>query len=153
MWFAGQFFVFEFPDAGKGGVVQLQLAVGAEHRHAFAQRVQRRGLHLHQRVVVALQRQAGGDVFIQEGQAAEGMRLGDDADRLATGHVPGFFAGMFARAVLIQRQAAALPGLIVALFGQFAAVAQPVEDFAVAGVLVEEAFGQAPQPHEGLVVE
>ena len=45
----------EFPDAGEGGIVQLQLAVGTEHRHAFAQRVQRGGLHLHQGVVVAFQ--------------------------------------------------------------------------------------------------
>ena len=48
-------------------------------------------------------------------------------------------------AVAVKRQARALPGLIVALLGQFAALAQPVQDFAVAGMLVQEAFRQAPQ--------
>ncbi len=98
MRFACQILGVEFPDAGEGGVVQLQLAVGAEHGDAFAERIQRRRLHLDQGVVVAFQRQLRGDVFIEKGQAAEGMGLGHHPDRLAAGQVPGLFGWAVARA-------------------------------------------------------
>ena len=84
----------QVPDAGEGGIVQLQLAVGAEHGDAFLQRVERRRLHLDQRVVVAFQRQAFGHVFIEEGQAAERMRLGHHPQGLAARHVPEVFRWM-----------------------------------------------------------
>ena len=81
------------------------------------------------------------------------MRLGHHPNGLAAGKVPAVLAGIFPHAVLVERQPCALPGRIIALFGQFAPLAQPVENFAVAGMTVEEGFGQAPQLDEGLVVE
>ena len=88
----------QVPDAGEGGVVQLQRAVGAEHGDAFLQRVERRGLHLDQRVVGAFQRELFGDVLIEEREAAERMRLRHDAQRLAAGQMPQVFRQIFVAA-------------------------------------------------------
>ena len=119
MRLAAQFLRLQIPDAGEGGVVQLEPAVGTEHRHAFHQRVEGGGLHLDQGVVVGFQRQLFADIFIKEGEAAKGMRLADHPHGLAAGDVPKLFRRAVARG-LIQRQAPALPGLIVALFRQLA---------------------------------
>ena len=80
------------------------------------------------------------------------MRLGHDAQRLAAGHVPEFFLQIFRRLV-VERQALALPGLIVALLRQFARVAQAVEDFAVGRPPLKPAFRQSPKLREGAIVE
>ena len=133
MRFALQLFRLEIPDAAESGIVQFQASIRSEHRHAFAQRVERRRLHLHQRVVVGLQSQLLADILVKESEAAEGMRLAHHPQGLAAGKVPIFLGGAVARG-LIKRQPAPLPGLIVALLGKFAALAQPVEDFAVAGM-------------------
>ena len=91
MRLALQFVLAQVPDAGEGGIVQLQRAVGPEHRDAFDQRVERGGLHLDQRVVAGFQRQLFGDVFIEEAEAAKGMRLGHHPHGLAAGNVPELF--------------------------------------------------------------
>ena len=96
MRLALQFLGAQVPDAGEGGIVQLEPAVGPEHGHAFDQRVQRRRLHLDQGVVVGFQRQLLADVFVEEGEAAEGMRLADHPHGLAAGQVPEFLGGAVA---------------------------------------------------------
>ena len=77
----------------KAALCSFSLPSGPNTATPSLERVQRGGLHLDQGVVVAFQGQARGDVFIQEGQAAEGMRLGDHPDGLAAGQVPGLLAG------------------------------------------------------------
>ena len=66
---------FEPPDARERCVEKLQPAVGAEHRDAFLERVERRLLHLDERVVGTLEPQLIADVLIEKDQSAEGMGL------------------------------------------------------------------------------
>jgi len=132
--------------------VEFQLPVGAEHRHAFLQDIQRRRLHLLRRLERAFQRQPFADIFIEIGDAARRMRLADHLDGLAVRQVPLVLA-MRAAPGVIERQPRLLPALPVALLRQLAAFAQPVQHFAVGWMLFEETFRQAPQKGEGAVVE
>src|SRR6185437_2782088 len=100
-----------------------------------------RGLHLDQRVVGAFERDALGHVLVEKCQPAERMRLGDNAQRLPARYMPEFFGEIFGR-LTVKRDALALPRLIVALLRKLAAFAQPIEDFAVAGMGVEPGLGE-----------
>src|SRR6185312_143582 len=59
---------------------------------------------------------------------------------------------MFER-VVVYRQTLALPCLIVALLGEPASLAQPVEDLAIGRMGVEPILRQFPQPRKSAVVE
>jgi hypothetical protein len=132
--------------------VQLEPRIGAEHGHAFLQRIERRGLHLDERVVGAFERQLLGDVLIEECEPAERMRLRHDAQRLAAGQVPEIFRQIFF-GLAVERETLALPQLIIALLRQLARLAQFVEHFAVGRSRVEPFLGQAPELCEGAIVE
>ena len=62
------------PHRGERHVDELQSSIGAKHRHALAQRVQRLALHRHQRVILRLQLIAVGHVVEQIRHAA--LRIG-----------------------------------------------------------------------------
>ena len=64
----------EPPHRGEGRIVQLHPSVGAEHRHAFLQRVERLARHAGHRVDLRGQRIALGRVVEQVGDAA--LRIG-----------------------------------------------------------------------------
>ena len=52
------------PECFQGWIEQLELTIGSKHRDRFLEMIQRFSLNAHQCVVVAFQRQAFGDVFI-----------------------------------------------------------------------------------------
>ena len=91
MRFAFQLFRLEIPDAAESGIVQFQASIRSEHRHRFAQRVERCRLHLHQRVVVGLQSQLLADILVKECEPAERMGLAHHPQGLAAGKVPILF--------------------------------------------------------------
>ncbi len=152
MRFVGEVGGLELPDAREGRIVQLEPRIRTEHRHAFLQRVQGRGLDLDQRVVGAFQRKLLGHVFVEECETAEGMRLRHDAQGFAAGQMPEIFRQIFL-GLAVERQALTLPRLIVALLRQLARLAQFVEHFAVGRSRVEPFFGQSPQLDKGAIVE
>ena len=59
-----------------------------EHRNGVVQLVQRRLLHLDERVVLRLEFQLAGDVGEQQQQAAHRVRLADDLQRARVGQAP-----------------------------------------------------------------
>ncbi len=102
------------PNRGEGAVIELQTSVRREHRHAFAQGVERLALHMDEGIVAALQRQPLGDVLVEIGDAAFRRAIGDDMQRTPVGQVPLILPlGIGA----IGRQPGTLPFLIVGLFG------------------------------------
>ncbi len=80
------------------------------------------------------------------------MLLRHHAQRDTAGNMPFVFRRLFA-GPLIERKPLALPGLIVALLGQFARLAQPIQHFAIRWMFLEPGLRQFPQLHEGTVVE
>src|SRR5262249_971682 len=142
----------QLPDLRERRVVEFEFAVGPEHRDAFLQCVQGRGLDLDERVEGAFKRDALGHIFVEERQAAERMRLWHDPQRLAARQVPELF-GQEMGGWAGGGETVRVPGLIVALLRKFAALTQAVEDFAVARMRVEPRLGQTPKLRVSTVVE
>ena len=67
------------PHPGKGGIVQPQPAVAAEHRDAFGEIVERLALNADQFLEPPLKIEPLGDVVEQIGDAAVRIWRGDDA--------------------------------------------------------------------------
>src|ERR1700682_6418005 len=74
MRFSGDIVFRQSPGCQIGGVIELQPAVTAVDGDALKEMVAGRAPHLGQRIARALERQAVGYVFINEGQPAEWMR-------------------------------------------------------------------------------
>src|SRR6266446_4558478 len=74
MRFFGDIVFRQSPDCQIGRVVELQPAVTAVDGDALEEMVEGCAPHLGQRIARALERQAIGYVFIDEGQPAEWMR-------------------------------------------------------------------------------
>ena len=87
------------PHLGEGRVVQPQAAVGAEHRDALGESVERLALHADQRLSPALEIDPLGDVLVDVGDAALRIRVGDDAERAPVGQVPPVLARLERRLV------------------------------------------------------
>jgi hypothetical protein len=140
----------ELPHGGESRVEQLRAAVAAEHGDRFAQIVERFALDADQAVVASRQIEALGDVVEQVGDAAFGIRRGDDAQRAAIGQVPGVLFGLNRTIGFVQL---GLPGAEVRLLGQLARGAQPVEHAGIVWIAVEEGAVEVPQPAIAVVVE
>ena len=91
---------------GERRVEQLEAPVGAEHRDAFLEAVERFALHVDEGVVAALQREALGLVDEQIGDAAVGALLGEHLQRAPVGQVPRVVLG---RAVAVAGEDLGLP--------------------------------------------
>ena len=76
------------PQRVEGRVGQADAAVRPEHGDALGQIVERLALHAHRRGVAAFEIHLLGQVLEHPGDAALGLRVGDDADRAAIGQVP-----------------------------------------------------------------
>ena len=133
----------EAPEFGECLVEELQPAIRAKHRKGFGQVVDRGALHAGQLVEAALQRDLVGDVGIDEDQAAMRMRLAGHAQRHAARQVPVLLA-LF-DGVRVEREALFLPAREVALLGQAAHFAQPLEDLAVRRMRAEPVFLEVPE--------
>ena len=84
----------QLPDLGESRVEQLEAPVGAEHRDAFLEAVERLALHVDQGVVARFQREALGLVVEQIGDAAVGALLGENVERAPVGQVPRVVLGV-----------------------------------------------------------
>ena len=140
----------EAPEALERGIVQLQAAVAAEHRHAFAQGVEGFALHAHEGIVAGLQMEPLGHIVEEIGDAALRVGIDDGAQGPAVRQIPDLLDGLDR---LIGAHHLRLPGAEVRLFGQAALGAQAVEDFGIGRVLVEEGLVEIPQVAIGGVVE
>ena len=136
------------PDGGEGAVVEAQAAARREHRHAFAQRVERFPLHLDQRVVPAFQREPFGDVLVEIGHAGLALAVGDDVEGAAVGQVP-LVLDLRIRAV--TGEPALLPVAVIGLLRQPPCLAEAIEDLAVAGMGCEPFGVELPQLDIGLI--
>ena len=67
------------PQRGEGRVGKADAAIRAEHRDAFGQIVERFALHPDERVVAAFEVHLLGQILEHPGDAAIGLRVGDDA--------------------------------------------------------------------------
>ena len=130
------------PQRGEGRICELQPAVGAKHRDAFLQRLERFALHTCQRVELRFEMEALGNVVEEVRDAALRIGIGDDAERAAVRQIPGLLARLDR---LISRHEAVLPGTEVGLFGQAALGAQSIEDFRIARVVFEECRVERPE--------
>ncbi len=83
----------QLPDFRQSRVEQLEAAVGAEHRHAFLEAVERLALHVDQRIVAALEREPLRLVDEEVGDAAVGAFLGQHLQRAPVRQVPGVVLG------------------------------------------------------------
>ncbi len=139
------------PEPGEGLVVQPQPPVRAEHRHRVGELVERRLLHLDQRIVLGLELQLVGDVAEQQEQAAHRVRLAHHLQRAAVGHAPHVVGAGGQLLVAVE-----LPGLPLGVVGglrQPPALAQAVQHLGMAGLLGEPGRLQPPQFGEGRIVE
>ena len=140
----------ESPQLGEGGIEQLHTPVGAEHRHAFLERVKRLALYMGQRVDLRGERVALRSVVVEIGDAAFRIGARDDAQGAAVGQMPDGFARLDR---LVGAQLLRLPGAKVRLFRQLPLGAEPIEDFAVGRPLIEERRLQRPDLPIGGVVQ
>ena len=142
--------VGQLPHPDEGRIEQLRLAVAAEHGDAFGEAVQRFALDPDHAVEAAGKLEALGDVVEQIGDAAFGIRRGDDRQRAAVGQIPGVLGGLDRAIGLVQL---GLPGAEVRLLRQFSRGAELVEHAGIVGIGVEEGAVEVPQPPIGIVVE
>ena len=141
----------QLPHLGEGRIEQLRPAVAAEHRDRFGEIVERLALDSDQAVEPPRQIEALGDVVEQIGDAAFGVRRGDDAD--ARGRRAGYQVSLVGLDRAIGLVQLGLPGAEIRLLRQFARGAQPVEHAGIVGIAVEEGAIEVPQPAIGIVVE
>ena len=132
----------QVPQRVEGGVGQPDAAVGAEHGDAFGQIVERLALHAHRGVVAAFEVHLLGQVLEDPGDAALGLRIGDDADRAAVGQVPPVLLRVDGAVGAKQRF---LPAAPFRLLGDLALAAQPVDQQRIVGRAVQEARCRNPR--------
>ena len=87
MRFAGDILFRQSPERAIGRVMQLQAAIAAIDGDGFEEMVEGGPLHLGQRVAGAFERQAVGDILVDEGQPAERMRRDGQPQGAAVGQV------------------------------------------------------------------
>ena len=130
--------------------MQLQAPVGAEHRHALFQGVERLALHAGQRVDLRFELEALAHIVEEIGDAALRIGIGDDAQRAPVGQMPPGLARLDRRD---RRPGVRLPGAEIRLFGQFACGAQTIEHFAVGRARGEEGLIERPELLIGGIAE
>ena len=138
------------PDLQQGRVEELEAPVGGEHGDAFLEAVERLALHVDQRIVAALQREALGGVVVEIGEAAVGALRRDHVDGAAVEQVPPV---LVFRAGLVAGQDLGLPVAVVHHLGQPRQLAQAVEQLAVGRLGGEPVGVELPQRAVGLVEE
>lgn len=139
------------PDLRPGRVGKLQAAVAAEDRDALEEIVERLALHLDEGVVRAFEREPVGDVFVEEGEAAERVRRDDHPQ----GPIVGQMEQLLLRLKERREHLLLLPleGAEIGVFGQPPALAQPLEHLVERGLGAEKVLFEAPERGEGGVVE
>ena len=140
----------EAPHLGERRIDQLHPPVGAEHRHAFLQRVERLVLHAGHGVDLRGERVALGRVVEQVGDAALRIGARDDAQRAPVGQMPDAL-GRLDR--LIGGERLRLPAAEIGLLRQLARRAQAIENLAVGRLRIEEGGIERPDLAVGGVVE
>ena len=141
----------EPPDLRQCRVVQLEPAVGLEHRDALLEAVQRLALGVDQGIVAALQGEPLGHVVVEIGQAAVGALGACDVDGAAVEQVPPV---LVLGAGLVAGEQPRLPVAVAHLhLGQARQLAQAVEDLGICGLGGEPVGIQRPQLAVGLVEE
>ncbi len=136
--------------AANTGIEQLHPPVGAEHRDAFLERVERLALHVGQRRDLRGERVALRGVVVEIGDAALRIGAGDDAQRPPVRQIPDRLARLDRLVGLHQLR---LPGAEVRLLRQLPLGPKPVENLAVGRLGVEERRLERPHLAVGGVVE
>jgi hypothetical protein len=139
-----------FHISAKARFESFSRPVGAEHRDAFLQGVERLALDPDHGVVARLEMDALAQVVEQIGEPALGTGVGDDPQGSAVGQVPPALMRLDGPIGGEQRR---LPAAKIRLFGQFPRRAQAVEHLAVERPLVEETLIEVPELAIGGVVE
>ena len=140
----------KLPQRVEGRVGQTDAAVRPEHGDAFRQIVERLALHAHRRGVAAFEIHLLGQVLEHPGDAALGLRVGDDADGASVGQVPPMDLRLDRT---IGGKQILLPAPPLRLLGELAFAAQPVDQECVVRPTGEEAVVELPEFLEGLVEE
>ncbi len=140
----------EAPQLGEGRIDQLHPPVGAEHRDAFLQRVERLALHSGQGVDLRGERVALRGVVEEIGDAALRVGARHDAQRAPVGQMPD---GLDRLDRLIGGERLRFPAAKVRLLGQLPLGAQAIENFAVGRLRVEKRRVERPDLPIGRVVE
>ena len=138
------------PHRREHRVEEFHPSVGAEHRHALLQRVERFALDVGERGHLRGERIALRRVVVEIGDAALGVGAGDDAQGAAVRQVPDGLARLDR---LIGLHQLGLPGAEIRLLGQLALGPEPVEDLSIGRMAVEEAGIERPHLAIGRIVE
>ena len=128
----------------------MRTAVRAEHGDGLAERIERLALDADQAVEATFEIEAFGHIVIEIGDAAFGVRRGDDGERTAIRQIPDVLERLVGVIGLVQLR---LPGAEVRLFRQFSRSAQAIQHAGIVGIAVEEIAIEIPQPAIGIVVE
>ena len=120
----------EAPQRRESRVRQAHAAVRPEHGDALGKIVERLALHAHRRLVAAFEVDLLGQVLEHPGDAAIGLRIGDDADGAAVGQVPPMFLRIDGT---VGGEQVLLPAPPFRLLGDLAVAAQPVEQQRIVG--------------------
>ena len=140
----------QVPHLHEGAVVQLEASVGAEHRDALFQRIERFALHLHERIDLRGEFETFAHVIEQIGHAALRIGIDDDAQGAAVGQVP---PGFLLLDGAVAGEEIRFPCTEIGLLRKLARGAQTVEDFAVRRARGEEAAIESPQALIGGIAE
>src|SRR5262249_53466637 len=140
----------QLPDLAEGRVVELEAPVAAEDGDRLVEIVERLALNLDERVVRALQGQLVGDVLIDAGEAAEGMRRDDEAQGWVVGEVEQLLLWLDQRGE--HGELRLLEGAEIGVFRQAPALAQPLQHLAQRRLTGEPVLLEAPQRAERSVV-
>ncbi len=128
----------------------MRAAVAAKHRDGLGKIVERLALNADQAIEAPRQFEALGDIVEQIGDAAFGIRRGDDRERAAIRQIPDILMGFDGTIGFVQL---GLPGAEVGLLRQFSRSTETVEHTGIVGIAVEEGAVEIPQPAIGVVVE
>ena len=146
MRLADQLALGQIPDLAVGRVMQFQPAVAAEQGCPLVQIVEGLALDLDQRVVGAFERQAVGHVLIDEDQAAQRVRRHPHAERPPVRQMHQLVLRLDQRGE--QAELVALENPEIGIFGDPAALAQPLQHLVERGTAGEPLLLDAPQPGE-----
>ncbi len=151
MGLTGETGFLEAPHLHESRVAEPHGAVAAEHRDALEQPVEARALDLDERVVRGFERDAVGDILVDEQQPAQGMGLGHDPEHGAVRQVPELLQRL--QELVVERELALLPGAEIGLLREPALLAQHLDHLLMARRGREPFLRELPEPGISAVEE
>ena len=141
----------DLPHRRERRVGELQAPVQAKHHHRFVQLLERRFLHLQQRIVLRAQRQLVGDVGKDQQQPAAWVALAHHAQRALIRQHPEILRQL--RHFLVERQFPRAPFGVIGVRRQLALFLHVIEPRRVRRAIREERDIEAPQILKRAVIE